>query len=122
LIIVLSIPEQCYLVLTNPAKNPNPKNSVSETSLISFKDGESPSRFLDVNDKHSRDKFHSALRISTGELIDFSQSKLQELEGQYSRFKTELREFEAKITGVNSPEVEALKKKFSENTKNPSYF
>jgi N-6 DNA Methylase len=86
------------------------KNSVSETSLTSFKDGESPSRFLDVNDTLSREKFYGALRISTRELIDFSLSRLRELEIQYGKYKTELEEFDAKISGVNSPEVDAAKK------------
>jgi hypothetical protein len=85
-------------------------NSVSETSLISFRDGNSPSKFLDVNDQACRNKFYEALRISTRELIDFSQSRLYELEIQYGKYKTELDEIYDTIAGVNSPEVDATKK------------
>lgn len=84
-------------------------NSVSETSLTSFKEGKSPSRFLDVNDEAARDKFYEALRISTRELIDFSQGKLRDLEVQYEKYNAEIKEVDEKTAGVKSPEVDATK-------------
>jgi type I restriction-modification system DNA methylase subunit len=88
-------------------------NSVSETSLTSFKDGETPSRYLDVSDDAQRRKFYDALRVSARELIDFSSSRLSQLDAQYAKYQSELNELESKVAGVkNSREVDATKKAF----------
>jgi type I restriction-modification system DNA methylase subunit len=86
------------------------KNSVSEIFLTSFKDGKSPSRFLDVNNTVSREKFYEALRVSTLELVDYSQSRLSELKIQYEKYDAEIKELSVKTAGIDSPEVDAAEK------------
>lgn len=92
-------------------------NSVCEASLTAFREGETPSRYLDVNDDVQREKFYEALRISARELIDYSTFRLAQLETQYENYLTELKEVDAKVAGVSSREVDVTKKTIKQRYK-----
>lgn len=86
------------------------ENSVGEASLAAFKEGQTPSRYLDVNDEVQREKFYEALRLSARELIDFSTSRLAQLEAQYDAYKAEVSGIDAKTEGLETKEVVAAKR------------
>ena len=71
------------------------ENSVGEASLASFKEGETPSGYLDVNEETQREKFYEALRLSARELIDFSTARLSLLEEQYEKYLSEVQAVDA---------------------------
>ncbi|MGH9919649.1 MAG: N-6 DNA methylase, partial [Nitrososphaerales archaeon] len=81
------------------------KNSVCEASLSAFKEGTTTSRYLDVTDEASREKFYEALRVSARELIDYSAAKLDQLDLQYQAYLAELRDVDAKVKDYVTPEV-----------------
>ncbi|MEE9506911.1 MAG: N-6 DNA methylase [Thermoplasmata archaeon] len=66
--------------------------SVSDVSLDPFKQGLSPSRYLDVREKDGREKFYSALRLSSRELIDYAAARLSDQLRLYSEYTDKLRE------------------------------
>lgn len=85
------------------------EKSVCDASLVAFKEGVTPTRYLDVEVPAEREKFYEALRISARELIDYSASKLSLLEDQYDTCQSELKEVDAKVAGMESKEVTATK-------------
>jgi hypothetical protein len=95
------------------------ENSVCENSLAPFKDGISPSRYLDVTRKDDRKKFYDALRISARELIDFSIVRLKRIQQQYHEYQMELNSLREKVGTVQDDFFElttnVLEKKYSES-------
>jgi type I restriction-modification system DNA methylase subunit len=93
-------------------------NSVCETSLGFFKEGEAPSRYLDVADEKDRSKFYEALRISARELIDYGLTRLHEHSQQYEAYQSELATLKEKIGTVKDERADlarkALAKKYEE--------
>jgi hypothetical protein len=93
-------------------------NSVCETSLAFFKEGEAPSRYLDVADEKDRSKFYEALRISARELIDYGLTRLREHSQQYEAYQSELATLKEKIGTVKEERADlarkALAKKYEE--------
>jgi type I restriction-modification system DNA methylase subunit len=73
------------------------KDSVCENSLSSFKEGLSPSRYIDVTNEDDRKKLYDSLRISTRELIDFSLERIRQIQQQYSEYQTELTSLREKV-------------------------
>jgi type I restriction-modification system DNA methylase subunit len=73
------------------------RESVCENSLSSFKEGLSPSRYIDVTNEDDKKKLYDSLRISTRELIDFSLERLRQIQQQYSEYQTELASLKEKV-------------------------
>lgn len=86
------------------------KESVCENSLSSFKEGLSPSRYLDVTNEDDRKKLYDSLRISTRELIDFSLERLRQIQQQYSEYQTELTSLREKVGTVKDEYAETSRK------------
>ena len=92
-------------------------NSVCDASLTPFKDGISPSRYLDVSDEGARRKLYEALRVSARELIDYSLARLEVLEKQYEKYTAEIADFKAKIGNTDGPEIERAKEAIGQKYK-----
>ncbi len=86
------------------------KNSVCENSLQSFKDGFSPSRYIDVTIEDERKKLYDSLRISARELIDFSLEKLGLLQQQYEEYSAEASSLKDKVGTVKDEFAEISRK------------
>jgi type I restriction-modification system DNA methylase subunit len=85
-------------------------NSVCETSLLVFKEGLSPSRYLDVTKDEDRKKFYAALRVSARELIDYSLGRLGQLQEQYLQYQNEMAALKEKVGDAKEESVELAKK------------
>jgi type I restriction-modification system DNA methylase subunit len=85
-------------------------NSVCETSLVFFKEGQAPSRYLDVSDEKDRKKFYDALRISAQELIDYSLTRLLEHRRQYEQYQAEVASLIDKIGTVKDERADLARK------------
>ena len=86
------------------------KNSVCETSLILFKEGRSPSRYLDVTNAEDREKFYTTLKISTRELFDFSHTRLSQLQQQYLDYQANVADLESKVGTVRDEDAERARR------------
>jgi len=86
------------------------ENSVCESSLTIFKEGASPSRYLDVTVEEDRSKFYEALRLCARELIDFSLTKLHTLQDQYAQYQAEAAELLEKVGTVKDEQAEGARK------------
>ena len=78
--------------------------------MISFKEGLSPSRYLDVTDKKNRRKFYDALRISARELIDYSLTKLGEHRQRYEQYLSEAAVLKEKTGTVRDERADLARK------------
>jgi len=85
-------------------------NSVCETSLLVFKEGLSPSRYLDVTKDEDRKKFYAALRVSARELIDYSLGRLGQLQQQYLQYQNEMAALKEKVGDTREEGVELARK------------
>jgi len=92
-------------------------NSVCETSLTSFKEGLSPSRYLDVTDEKNRKKFYDALRTSARELIDYSLTKLRQYRQQYEQYQTDLSALEEKVGTIKDERADFARRALAEKYK-----
>jgi len=94
------------------------KNSICDNSLSYFKDGLSPSRYLDVTNEDDRKKLYESLRTSAQELIDFSSQRLRKLETEYLAYKIEKKALEEKVGTIKDEFAElsrkALDQKYAE--------
>ncbi len=79
------------------------ENSISDISLAAFKQGLSPSRFLDVTEEETRKRFYETLRTCSQDLISFSIARLKMLLRDYESYKNELTNLDAKITHKDDP-------------------
>ena len=86
------------------------KESVCENSLLSFKEGLSPSRYIDVTNEDDRKKLYDSLRISTRELIDFSLERIRQIQQQYSEYQAELASLREKVGTVKDEFAETSRK------------
>ena len=75
------------------------ENSVSDRTLAEFKDGRSPSRFIDVRSDAGRDEFYRTLHVCSRELISYSLARVRALYSDYSQYKARFEEVEARATG-----------------------
>jgi type I restriction-modification system DNA methylase subunit len=75
------------------------ENSVSDRTLAEFKNGRSPSRFIDVRTDEGRDEFYRTLHVCSRELISYSLARVRALYADYSRYKVESAELESRATG-----------------------
>ncbi len=85
--------------------------SISERSLSVFKEGEAPSRYIDVTTEEGRKKFYQALRVSARELIDYSVRRLKNLLRDYDEYTNRLKELEESPFSTDAEALEAAKKK-----------
>jgi len=81
-------------------------NSISDISLSNFKEGLSPSRYLDVTNEDEKTKFYASLRVSAREFIDFSLVRLRFLHKQYKQYLDEIEEFNKKVGTIKDDSVE----------------
>jgi len=86
------------------------KDSVCENSLASFKEGLSPSRYLDVTNEDDRRKLYDSLRISARELIDFSLERLRQLQQEYAEYQVEMTSLKEKVGTVKDEYAETSRK------------
>ena len=83
-------------------------NSVSDESLKGFKEGTAPYRYIDVTSEGGRERFYDALRLSAGELIDYSSKRLNVVLNDYTLYEKERAQIEAKTFGKDEAYAEAM--------------
>ena len=66
------------------------ENSISEKSLVGFRNGLASTGYLSISNQEERERFHDALRICARELIDYATARLKEEHEHYERFSREI--------------------------------
>src|SRR5271157_2640713 len=93
------------------------ENSVSDRRLTEFKNGNAPSRFIDVRTDVGRDEFYRTLHVCSRELIAYSLARVHVLYADYQRYQIEWAALESRSTGNPASESaeRELKKKHSQS-------
>jgi len=73
----------------------NYDNSLSEKSLLDFRNGLTPTGYLSVTSREDQERFHDALRTCALELMDYASAKLKSEKEEYAKFSSEFQSLKA---------------------------